>query len=140
VRFTRLGSRNSHYENGIYQPINRDVSDFVLLKLSFDLRVLYQSLSGGGYLGSEYPVMVRVVYQDASGNQQQYVRGFYVHNRDNYPTTNGEAVPANLWVPFEKNLFDSDVGPPPVRLLGIFISASGWDYDSEVRAISLRAQ
>ena len=76
VRFVRRGSKNSHGENILYQAINRDVSDFVSLKLSVDFRIIYQTLSGGGYLGSEYPLLVQVTYRDEAGNQHTWARGF----------------------------------------------------------------
>lgn len=140
VRFVRLGSKNSHGENGLFQAINRDVSDFVSLKLSIDFRLLHHSLSGGGYLGTEYPVMVHLIYRDAAGTQVSWVKGFYSHNLADYPTTYGEQMPSDLWIPYEKDLLDLNGYPKPFRLLSIDISASGWDYESLVRSVSILAE
>lgn len=141
VRFLRLGSRNSHAENGIVQVINRDVSDFLTLKLSLDLRLSYQSLSGGGFRGSEYPVMVKIRYKDVYGNEQLWVRGFYYHNQQNYSVLNGEQVLQNWWYPYEKTLIGPEgIEPRPFHIISILVSASGWDYDSMVRNISLTGE
>lgn len=140
VRFVRRGSKNSHGENSVFQAINRDVSDFVSLKLSVDVRLIYQSLSGGGYLGSEYPVVVRITYRDAEGNQVTWARGFYYQNDAGYPTTYGEQAPADVWIPFEKDLLALEGYPKPFRLLSIEVMASGWDYESMIRSISILAE
>lgn len=140
VRFLRRGSRNSHGENGVYQAINRDVSDFVTLKLSLDFRLIYQSLSGGGYLGSEYPLMVLVTYRDEKGTQVTWARGFYYQNDAGYPTTYGEQMPVDIWIPYEKDLKLLEGYPTPYRLLSVEVLASGWDYESLVKSVSILAE
>lgn len=140
VRFVRRGSKNSHGENILYQAINRDVSDFVSLKLSVDFRLIYQSLSGGGYLGSEYPLLVQVTYRDDAGNQYIWARGFYYQNDAGYPTTYGEQMPIDVWIPYEKDLFSLDGYPKPRRLLSVEVVASGWDYESMIKSVSVLAE
>ncbi len=140
VRFVRRGSKNSHGENILYQAINRDVSDFVSLKLSVDFRVIYQSLSGGGYLGSEYPLLVQVTYRDESGNQHTWARGFYYQNESRYPTTYGEQMPVDVWIPYEKDLLALDGYPKPRRILSVEVVASGWDYESMIKSVSILAE
>jgi hypothetical protein len=138
VHLVRLGSRNSHAENGIVQLINRDVSDFLSLKLSLDVNIANQSLSGGGFRGSEYPAMVQIRYRDVDGNEQLWVRGFYYHNKDNYPTLNGEQVLQDKWYPFERAILGPNgISPRPFYIISVQLSASGWDYDSMVRAVNL---
>ena len=78
------------------------MTDLLSLKLSLDVFISNQSLSGGGFRGSEYPAMVQIRYRDVDGNEQLWVRGFYYHNRDNYPTLNGEQVLQEKWYPFER--------------------------------------
>jgi hypothetical protein len=138
VHLVRQGSRNSHAENGIVQMINRDVSDFLSLKLSLDVYVSNQSLSGGGFRGSEYPAMVQIRYRDVNGNEQLWVRGFYYHNRDNYSTLNGELVLQEKWYPFERAILGPNgINPRPFYIISVQILASGWDYDSMARAVNL---
>jgi len=140
VRFVRRGSKNSHGENSVYQAINRDVSDYVSLKLSVDFKLIYQSLSGGGYLGSEYPIIVRITYRDANGAQYLWSHGFYYQNDAGYPTTYGEQVPAEVWIPYEKDLFALEGYPKPFRLLSVEVAASGWDYESLLNMVSILAE
>ena len=141
VRFERRGSRNSHAEAGIVQIINKDVSDFLTLKLSLDVKLGFQSLSGGGFRGSEYPVMVQVRYKDVEGNEQLLVHGFFYQNVDNYLTTNGEQVLQSSWYPYEKPLLGTGgITPRPFQILSVQVSASGWDLDSMVRGIKLEGE
>jgi len=140
VAFRRYGSRNSHADVSLVQPINRDVSDFVSLKLSLDVYITYQSLSGGGYQGSEYPTIIRLRYRDAEGGEVVFVRGFYIHNQANFSTTNGEQIPQNFWYGYEsKNLLSmlDGLSPRPFYLISISVGASGWDFESRIRSISL---
>ena len=140
VYFVRKGSANSHGENSISQSLDRDVSDFVSLRLSLDFKLLYQSLSGGGYLGSEYPLLVSIIYRDAKGAQFTWSRGFYYQNDAGYPTTYGEQAPVDVWIPYEKDLFALQGYPKPFRLLSVEVVASGWDYESVLRSISILAE
>lgn len=140
VYSVRKGSANSHGENSISQAIDRDVSDFVSLRLSVDFKLLYQSLSGGGYLGSEYPLLISIIYRDAKGAQFTWSRGFYYQNDQGYPTTYGEQAPVEVWIPYEKDLFALQGYPKPFRLLSVEVVASGWDYESVLRSISILAE
>jgi ferric-dicitrate binding protein FerR (iron transport regulator) len=141
VRMRRQGSLSKHGETFLQQTINRDVRDETSLKLNMDVKVVSQTLSGGGVLGSEYPLMVKLRYRDAYGSESFVVRGFYVDNRDNRPTTNGVQVPANQWTSVSIDLFDDkSVQPRPAQLLSLEVEGSGWDYESFVTGIQLLAQ
>ncbi|MDQ1300192.1 MAG: hypothetical protein QG637_109, partial [Chloroflexota bacterium] len=67
VRFSRKTEDGAHNEAGLKQDINRDVQGYDLLTLRLDLKLRYQSVPGGGYLASEYPVMVDIGYTDIYG-------------------------------------------------------------------------
>ncbi len=138
VHFSRTGEDGNHCETGIIQRIDKDVRDFNSLKLHIDVRLLYQSLSGGGYLSSEFPIIVRVDYRDPYGFDRFWTHGFYYQNEDNYPIQNGEQVPRYRWYPYEsENLMDTlgDVGP--VYINSVRIYASGWNYQSEISEVGL---
>jgi len=140
AHFSRQGA-TKHAETFLFQPIGRDVSDYQRLILTLDLKLLNQSLSGGGWRGSEYPLMVRLRYHDAYGSEVMWVRGFYYQNKGKLPTNDGQQVPQNEWVRFELNLFDpQQVSPRPVDVISLEICASGWDYDSQVANVSLLAE
>ncbi len=136
VRLWRQGSHNTHSEVFITQAIDRDVTDFSTLQLRIQFKLLNQSLSGGGYMGSEYPLHIRVDYETARGSNFA-VWGFYYQNRDQNRTSGGTLVPQGEWIDhtLEQNLME--LIPQPRRIISIRISASGWDYESLVKGISL---
>lgn len=141
VRIIRAGSSTptgqSSTITGIIQTINKDVSDFRTIKLTADIRLHNQSLSGGGILSSEYPLILRLKYRDKYGSEAEWVHGFYYQNTTNNPTVNGELVPVDVWVPFESgNLFEI-ADPTPLYITTLQIYASGWDYESYVSNIRL---
>ncbi|MBI4790418.1 MAG: FecR domain-containing protein [Chloroflexi bacterium] len=122
---------------GVIQQVNREVSDFRILKLAADVRLRHQSLSGGGVLSSEYPLILRLKYRDQYGSEGEWVHGFYYQNVFNNPTNNGELVPQDVWVPFESgNLFEI-AEPRPFYITSLQIYASGWDYESWVSNVKL---
>ena len=137
VRLRRQDSER-HGETFIRQSINRDVTDDSTLRLILDTKVVSQTLSGGGWRGSEYPLLVRVRYRDAYGSENSVIRGFYVKNPDGHPTTNGVQVQANQWLPVVIDLFnDREVIPRPAYLLWVEIEAAGWDFESFITGIQL---
>lgn len=139
VRFNRHGSRNTHNETYLFQEIHRDVSDFTDLRPILELRLEHQSLSGGGYLGSEYPIIIRVNYRTATTDYTAGY-GFYYQNLANNRTDDGLPVPASVWVKFTAPTNLMTLSPPPKQVLSIQVSASGWDYESLVANISLAGQ
>ncbi len=140
ARFRRTGSQR-HGEAFIHQAINRDVRDETVLTVTFDARVTSHSLSGGGVLGTEYPLLVRVRYLDEFGSQTAIVRGLYTANPTGNPTTHGAPIPANQWMPVSVNLFDErTVQPRPAFLLWIEIEASGWEFESRVTEVQILAE
>jgi hypothetical protein len=138
VRFTRVGG-TYHAEQGLRQVIGQDVTDYNVVRLDLRFKVLSQNVPGGGDQGSEYPLMVRVNYLDESGTPTFFVRGFYVQNVGNLPTTNGRLVKAGEWL----NLVGEDgiqlqrIAPRPQIIQSLEILASGHDYDSEIQRVAL---
>lgn len=148
VFFSRMGQDGIHTEVDISQVINRDVLDFESLVLRFDIKLLYQSLSGGGYLSSEFPLMVRLDYKDVYGIDRFWARGFYYQNVDNYPILSdvwgqpfGEQIPHAIWYPYESpNLMETLGDIRPARIHAIRIYASGWNFQSMVTEVGLIAE
>jgi hypothetical protein len=142
VEFKSSGQDNIHNEVGIKQVINKDVRDFRSLYVYLNLRLVNQSLPGGGTLGTEYPVMVHVNYKDAYGNDQDWYHGFYYEpTLDNWLLANGERVARSVWYPYEsRNLLLSLEETKPVHINYIHIYASGWIYNSMVTEVALLAQ
>ena len=97
-------------------------------------------LSGGGYLSSEYPLIIRVKYRDVNGDEAEYVRGFYAQNDTSNPTANGELLPRATWIPFDSSNLLASLPIKPFRILSIEIYASGWDYESYISNVRLKAE
>jgi len=140
--FSRVGEDRNHCETGIIQKIDKDIRDYTSLKLHLDVRLIYQSLSGGGFLSSEFPIMVRLDYKDPYGNDQFWVHGFYYQNDDNYPIAQyGEQIPRYVWYPYETdNLLEILADTRPTHINAIRIYASGWEYQSMISEVGLTVE
>ena len=143
VRFTRKTEDGAPNEVGLVQDVNRDVQGYDSLVLRFDLELLNQSVPGGGYQASEYPVMVRIDYTDVNGKDQFWVHGFYYLDLPSGVTwvpadTRGEKIPLGVWYNYESpNLFALLKDARPARINKITIYAAGHDYDSRVSDLAL---
>ncbi len=137
-----------HSEVSIQQKLDQDVRDFVRLEVLLDVKLNFQSLSGGGMLSSEFPVIVRLDYKDRWGNNQFWTHGFYYQNQAGYPIAldpwgrpTGERIPRDVWYPYESgNLLELLGESGPVHVTGLTVYASGWNYDSLVTEIQLVAE
>jgi hypothetical protein len=157
IELTELGGRTAvrlvrreqddgnHTEASIQQKLAQNVRDFLRLEVSLDVRLDFQSLSGGGQLSSEYPIIVRLDYKDRWGNDKFWTHGFYYQNRDGYPIAldpwgrpSGEQIRRGVWYPYESgNLLELLGDNRPVDITGLTVYASGWNYDSLVSEIQL---
>lgn len=141
------GQDNIHSEVGVIQMVNKDVRDFQSLRVFAEVRLINQTLPGGGQLGSEFPIMLNVAYRDAEGNERDWFHGFYYEPPpENYilynqPDNSSERVARFIWYPYESVNLLTTLGPTkPVYIRSIRIYASGWIYDSMVANISLLAE
>jgi hypothetical protein len=137
LRIQRANSNQTSAITGIIQQINREVSDYRVMRLLADVRVQYHNLSGGGVVSSEYPLILRLKYRDVYGSEAEWVHGFYYQNTANNPTNNGEQIPANVWVPYESGNLIELLDPRPFFITSLQVYASGWDYDALVTGIRL---
>ncbi len=144
VQFSRMAEEGVHTEAWIEQILNQDVQDVDSLVLRMDVRLLFQSLAGGGMLGSEYPLMVRIDFVDIYGKDQFWVHGFYFRDPPKgWPVPNGEKIPPFVWWPYESpNLITvwDQMGARPALLKKIRIYASGHNYQSMVAEVGLFAR
>lgn len=145
AHFSRLNQPPTHTEVAITQVLDRSVHDYEDLSLQMDVLLRWQSLPGAGEQSSEFPLMIRLDYEDIYGNHQFWVHGFYY--RDPPPqwvVTHGQKILQNVWFPFESgNLFDrlQEEGlPPPAKLNYLRLYASGHNYDSLAAEVRLVAQ
>ncbi len=138
VRFFRTRSGGNHCETVIRQELDEEISDLATsISLYLKVRLLNQSLSGGGYLSSEYPVMIRLEYEDIYGSEGHWTHGFYYQNQDNNPTMYGERIAQNIWFDYASGSILEAIYPRPARLKSLLIYASGWDYESMITDVSL---
>lgn len=144
IRFFRQNSKGTPCQMFLHQEINQDVVDFFSLRLKIEFRIDRQSLSGGGYLGSEYPIQIRILYRGVDGGERLWVRGFYIQNKAGWRTDHGVKVDGSRWV--EYSVPDAE-DPSLLTLVGgvryirwIEVMASGHDFESYVRKISLLGQ
>ncbi|HUW94741.1 MAG TPA: hypothetical protein VMW58_03070 [Anaerolineae bacterium] len=138
LRFFRTGSGGNHCETVIRQDLNEEISDLATsTSLYLRVRLLNQSLSGGGYLSSEYPLMIRLEYEDVYGSEGHWTHGFYYQNQDNNPTMYGQRITYRTWFDYASGNILEAIYPRPARLKSLLIYASGWDYESMVTDISL---
>jgi len=137
MRLYRQGKEGVHTEVGIIQEVDQDVSDYLSLQLRLDVRVDSHSLGGGGSLSSEYPVIVRIDYEDEYGSAAHWYHGFYCHNAQNNPTLNGEEIRCGVWYPYEGTNLLEILEPTPFYIRSVQIYASGWNYESLVTEVGL---
>ena len=147
LQFLSTGKDNIHSEIGIVQQIDRSVQDFDSLRVQLDVRLYQQSLAGGGTLGSEFPLMVHLAYEDADGNHRDWYHGFhFARPPDNWilydtPDNSSTRTVRFLWYPYESdNLLDTLGTAKPVHLKYIRLYGSGWLYDAYVTNVTLLAQ
>jgi hypothetical protein len=138
VRFFRTGGEFNHCETIIEQLLNRDLPDpLTTLRVQATVKLVEQTLSGGGYLSSEYPLMIRIRYRDIYGSENEWIQGFYYQNLNNNPTQNGQEIPQGKWYFYESENLLSILSIKPQRIVWLRVYASGWNYESEVSQISL---
>jgi hypothetical protein len=142
LRVLRENSRLEHGETGLIRNMkNLDVSGYRHLWLKAYVRVDYASLSGGGYLGSEYPMMLRMTYEGPREGSEPgpWSVGFYVANPDNRPAPQGRAEqwPAGEWQPFLVDLTNTDASNVPYRLREFSVMGQGHNYDARVAGLEL---
>src|SRR5919202_1592407 len=120
LRVARDSAKGEHGETGLIQKLNRDVSGFRHLWLTALVRVDYADLSGGGTLGSEYPMMLSMKYEGPQeGTQPGWAVGFYYSNPDNrrVPEWLGQLWPQGEWQRYQVDLMGTEPSSVPDRVI-----------------------
>jgi hypothetical protein len=142
--FVRQGEDNVPTEVGIRQGIDRDVNVYDKLHLQLDVKLLFQSLPGAGYLSSEYPLRIEITYTDIYGKSGlTWGHGFYFRDpeNENWQIVGGEQIPPFNWYTYRSpNLMELLQDTRPARIDSIRIYASGWNYQSMVSEAFLVAE
>jgi len=142
--FVRQGEDNVPTEVGISQDIGKDVNVYDKLFLQLDVKLLFQSLPGAGYLSSEFPMRVEIEYTDIYGKEGlTWGHGFYYRDpeNENWQVVNGQKIPAFNWYTYRSpNLMELLQETRPARIDRVRVYASGWNYQSMVSEVLLTAE
>lgn len=121
---------------GLKQTLDVTVADFTSLEMTADVKVLDQNVPGGGSVGSEYPLIVRVNYRDASGATKTRIWGFYtLPDPGAKKPPNGQFLTAGEWFPLRIDL--RGLSPQPVRLESIEVYGSGHGYRARITNVAI---
>ncbi|NJN83938.1 MAG: hypothetical protein HC802_17765 [Caldilineaceae bacterium] len=143
AHFIRQGEENVPTEVGITQEVNKDVNVYDELFLQLDVKLLHQSLSGAGYLSSEFPLRVELTYTDIYGKVLTWGHGFYYRDpeNENWRVIDGEKIPPFKWYTYQSpNLMEELQSTRPAHIDSVRIYASGWNYQSMVSEAYLVAR
>lgn len=135
VHLKRVGE--GHGQSVFLQQVNRDVWDFEELVLRARVKAVHQSLPGGGWKGTEYPIMLRILYRDISGEEREWSRGFYyyVTSEEGFLTSNATRIGQDTWYTYEQNILH--LAQRPVFIRTVELVASGRSYEGVVQYVSL---
>lgn len=136
LRISRESVAQAHNETGLTQKVQRDVSGSRAVWLDMWFKIESASLSGGGYLGTEYPLMLRLRYQAPRGNEEVWTRGFYYANPEQRPTTNAEQVQRGVWTHYRVNL-TSLLAVTPAVIGQLQVLGAGHSFDSSVADLKI---
>ncbi|MGI9147472.1 MAG: hypothetical protein ACR2IK_13105 [Chloroflexota bacterium] len=138
LRVVRVSRSGEHGETGLRQKLDRDVSGFRHLWLRAWARVDYADLSGGGTLGSEYPMMLQMKYEGpVDGSQNPWSIGLYYATDRPVPEGVASRVPQGEWQQIQVDLMNTEASDVPYRLLEFAVMGQGHSYDARIANISL---
>jgi len=138
VKLSRSAGHGNHCETILEQAIDQTLPEPVTsLIVRATVKVRYQSLSGGGYLSSEYPLMFRITYRDVYDSEAEWLQGFYYQNLEANPTAFGSQIPRDSWYFFESENLLGSLSVRPYRIIRLRVYASGWDYESLISDVNL---
>ena len=149
MRLRRLNNATSHGEVSCAHEFRggEDVSAYDSIKLLVTFYLNYQSLSQCATQGSECPLMLHLVYEDAFGFTRDWLRGFHYAkeiatdfpNRCSSCVQDHQVINRSGWYTFESENLFSLLGefeiPRTLRSLRFY--ASGHQFDAAVSEIML---
>ena len=135
LRVWRNSEVDAHNETGLRQRLERDVTGARAVVLRARVRVDAASLSGGGYLGSEYPMMIRVRLRDSRDNDVIWTQGFYYANPENRPVPVGQQVVRGEWVELSTDLTGVVNQPSTIEAIEVF--GAGHTFEAFIADVQL---
>jgi hypothetical protein len=135
LRVWRESLRDAHNETGLRQRLGRDVNGARAIVLEARVRVDFSSLSGGGYLGSEYPMMLRLRARDRRSSEQIWTQGFYYENAENRPTPTGRMISRGEWTEYRVDLTEALSQVATIESIEVF--GAGHTFDASITDVRL---
>ena len=148
MHIRRSKDTKDSFECSIHQDLNADVTRYQSLNFKFKLKILNQSLTGGGFEGFEFPLFIKINYTDSKGVALTYFKGFYIVPPDpqkgtrvvrNSELTGTEQVKQGEWIEY----ISDDMmllRPKPYKITSIQIGSAGHDYEAVFTDLSLEAR
>ena len=143
AQFIRQGEENVHTEIGLIQQVDRDVNVYDSLTIQLDVRLMHQSVAGGGDLNSEFPLRVEIEYTDIYGKDLRWGHGFYFRDPEtpDRAVVGGQKISPFTWYTYESpNLMELLQDTRPARISSLRVYASGHNYQSMVGEIYMVAE
>lgn len=144
VRFVRMGGNDRGFSTAIQQQVEADVSAYQEVRLSAEIKIVWQSLSKAGETGTECPLLARVKYMNNEGQnlQMDYCYWAFEHAgrtgvTSNLPYIKTRQLQPNTWYPLDVDL--KQELPGLVKIQEISFQANGHDYESLVSNVRLTA-
>jgi len=140
----------NHGETGLSQTLDVDVSQMTTLEMRITLYIDEQNLSTCGVVGSECPLMYKLVYTDPTGAEQTYIHGFYANHDPSlsYPLlcdtcrAEHERINPRRWYTYSENLLaliPQEQRPITLKTFSIYASGHAYKvYISEANLIGAR--
>lgn len=142
-----------HAETGVTQVISQSLAgDVTWLQVRVVLRVKSQDVSMCGALGSECPLMIKLVYDDAGGGRHTWMQGFYAVGSLADSSTppfcqscefsqQHIQVPLDQWYTYESPNLVQDLSErgyiAPRLIRSITLAAAGHSYEAQVAEVAL---
>jgi|GEM_PF-3874582 len=145
VRLVRKGGNTKGFSTAIEQRIDTDVSSYARVRLQADVKIVYQSLSKAGGAGTECPLLIRVMYQDHTGDnlQRDYCFWAFEYADQNGVISNQSHIITRPLAPDIWQTLDIDLKQELknlAKIQNISFQANGHDYESHVRNARLTAE
>ncbi|MEI6046529.1 MAG: hypothetical protein WCS37_19430 [Chloroflexota bacterium] len=144
----RYESQGNFEETSLRQDLNTDVREYTSLIFKLKGRLRLQSLPGGGVVGNEYPLFIKINYVDRDGQTRDLFRGFYFKAADantrTYDRVGSQLLGSlqwkeNKWEQFELDL-TNQLLLKPAYLNYIVVGSAGHDFESYFTEVSLIAK
>jgi hypothetical protein len=142
LRLVRKGGNQNGFLTAIDQPIEADVSSYQRVRLQAEVKVVAQSLSKAGAIGTECPLLIRVEYTNTAGENllRDYCYwAFEYPDRagviSNLPHISTTRLEPNVWRTIDIDLTQHIDGLLEIRQISF--QANGHDYESHVRGARL---